>query len=114
MPVQIGRKLCTHPACPKYQPCPDHGVSAWETSNRRASTVSGWEQQRRAKRVLFRDDTICHVCKRPGATVVDHVIPVEEGGADDESNLAPIHQEPCHRLKTQAEAERGRARKQGG
>jgi 5-methylcytosine-specific restriction endonuclease McrA len=61
--------------------------------------------------VLYRDDTICHVCKRPGATIVDHIIPVNEGGADTVDNKAPIHAEPCHRVKSAAEAERGRARR---
>lgn len=114
MPVQIGRKLCGHPECPNYQPCPIHGPKPWSTSRRRESTVSGWEQQRRAKRILFQYDTVCHVCHRPGATLVDHVIPLEEGGPDTDDNLRPIHPEPCHRVKTAAEAERGRARRRQG
>jgi 5-methylcytosine-specific restriction protein A len=49
----------------------------------------------------------CHICGRKDATQVDHVIPLAEGGPDDETNLAPIH-EDCHRAKTQAEARRAR------
>jgi len=45
----------------------------------------------------------CHLCGRKGATQVDHVVPLAEGGADDESNLAPIHDD-CHAQKTAAEA----------
>lgn len=112
MPVQIGRKLCSDPTCGKYQPCPVHGKKPFETSQRRESTASGWQQQRDAEYVLYRDDTICHVCRRPGATVVDHVIPLAEGGPDTLENKAPIHAEPCHRIKSADEAARGRARRQ--
>ena len=75
--------------------------------DRHRRTVSGWEEQRRARRVLDRCVGCCHLCGNPGATQVDHVIPLAEGGADDETNLAPIH-EHCHREKTQAEARRAR------
>jgi 5-methylcytosine-specific restriction protein A len=111
MPIRIGNKLCGHPECGKYQPCPDHGSKPFATSTRRQHTQSGWQQSRDKKYVLYRDDTICHVCKRPGATIVDHIIPVNEGGADTVDNKAPIHAEPCHRVKSAAEAERGRARR---
>ena len=102
-------KICPAPDCPNLQPCPDHAPKPWSSSTRRQSTVSGWEQQRRAKRILRRDDT-CHVCGLPGANEVDHVIPIAEGGADDETNLAPIHSIPCHRRKTAEEAKRARNR----
>ena len=110
MAVKIGRKLCTDPSCSKYQPCPIHGPKPFATSQRRERTSSGWQQQRDARYVLYRDDTICHVCHQPGATLVDHIIPTAEGGADTVDNKAPIHAEPCHREKTAAEAARGRAR----
>jgi 5-methylcytosine-specific restriction protein A len=51
---------------------------------------------------------ICHVCGLPLADEVDHVIPLAEGGADDESNLRPIHSLPCHRDKTLDEGRRAR------
>jgi 5-methylcytosine-specific restriction protein A len=71
--------------------------------------LSGSAQQARARRVLAAHLTICHRCDGAGATEVDHVIPVAEGGADDESNLRPIHPH-CHKVKSQEEARRGRAR----
>lgn len=88
--------------------CTAHKPKPWVNSKRRQSVVSGWEQQRRAKRILRRDDT-CHVCQLPGANQVDHVIPVAEGGADDEANLRPIHSIPCHANKTAEEARRARS-----
>ena len=91
--------------------CPEHKPRPWATSRRRQRvTVSGWEEQRRAKRVLARYLGACHVCGRsaPPADQVDHVVPLAEGGADDETNLAPIHS-ACHVEKTQTEARRARA-----
>ncbi len=57
---------------------------------------------------MRREERVCHVCGLPAADEVDHVIPLAEGGADDASNLRPIHALPCHRDKTQAEAQRMR------
>lgn len=99
-------KLC--PKCPNLQPCPDHPKQAWAGSTRSERTISGSRQQRRAKAVMHLHDGICHVCNRPGANEVDHVIPLAEGGADDMDNLRPIHARPCHAEKTQAEARRAR------
>jgi 5-methylcytosine-specific restriction protein A len=113
MPIQIGPKLCKHPTCSRYQPCPVHAAKPFESSTRRQSTASGWAQQRDAQYVLYRDDTRCHICGLPGATQVDHVIPINEGGADSVDNKAPIHKVPCHQQKTADEAARGRARQQG-
>lgn len=90
--------------------CPDDATSDGRCEQhqrkrpkRTTVTVSGWEEQRRAKRVIARDGTRCHVCGLLGADEADHVIPLEQGGADDESNMAAIHGEPCHARKTEAE-----------
>lgn len=49
---------------------------------------------------------MCHVCGMPGADQVDHVVP-----GDDHSlgNLAPIHDDPCHRVKSAREGVTARA-----
>lgn len=73
-------------------------------------TVSGWEEQRRAKRVIARDGGRCYICGLLGADEADHVIPLGEGGADDESNMAAVHATPCHDEKTKAERARARRR----
>lgn len=52
-------------------------------------------------RVFRRDEYICHICGDPtnrlavvpelDAPVVDHVIPLAAGGADDETNMKCAH-----------------------
>ena len=61
-------------------------------------------------RILNRDHRVCYVCGQPGATEVDHIRPVSEGGTHHDHNLAAIHT-TCHKTKTQQEAARARARK---
>jgi hypothetical protein len=34
---------------------------------------------------------ICHLCRKPGATTADHLIPRSHGGTDDLENLRPAH-----------------------
>lgn len=101
-------KPCTEPGCPRLQPCADHTPAPWASSTRRTRTISGSAQQKRAARIMRRYERICHVCARPMADEVDHVVPLAEGGADDDSNLRPIHSKPCHRDKTQRESARAR------
>ena len=66
---------------------------------------SAWmaKRQRVAERYRYR----CAKCGKPWVSNrdhIDHVIPREQGGSNDESNLQPLCSEPCHRLKTAAEA----------
>jgi len=41
------------------------------------------------------------------ATIRDHIVPLAEGGVDEETNVQPLC-ELCHAAKTQQEAQRGR------
>jgi 5-methylcytosine-specific restriction protein A len=81
--------------------------------------VTGWDRgaERRAeftraeKRSILRvHGRICHRCQRGGATEVDHVVPIAEGGLNDPSNGRPIH-EACHRAKSREETRRGLERR---
>jgi 5-methylcytosine-specific restriction endonuclease McrA len=108
--VTRARKICSAPDCFELQPCPDHERKPWSGSRRSERTISGSRQQRRAAAVMSMHEGICHVCGFPGSDEVDHVIHLGEGGDDTMDNLRPIHSEPCHRLKTQDEAQRARRR----
>ena len=101
------RKICSHAACPNLEPCADHPTGPWAGSARdKGQRISGSRRQKRARYILNRDDTICHVCGNPGANEADHIVPLAHGGADDVSNLRAIHGGPgsCHERKTQSEA----------
>jgi 5-methylcytosine-specific restriction endonuclease McrA len=113
MPVLRACVKCGKPSPGSY--CPEHKPKPWATSRRkeRMAVSSGVESARR-KRILKRYLYACHYCGHKGADQVDHVVPLGEGGADDETNLAPIHAEPCHREKTAQEAQRARQRASAG
>lgn len=102
--------VCRVSGCPKPQPCSEHD-KPWRTSRRqRLAPKSGRALQAENARLLEIHAGICHVCRLPGATRVDHVIPVAEGGSDSDENKRPIHEVPCHREKTAEEARRARRR----
>lgn len=66
---------------------------------------------------LFNRAPLCAECERSGrvrlATQRDHVIPLEEGGVDDETNEQGLCDE-CHEAKSLGEAVRARrAARQG-
>jgi len=94
--------------------CPVHGQAAtgmrWDTDRRQdVVRLRGRANQSRRQR-LFARSPLCVTCEVAGrvtlATIADHVIPLAEGGKDDESNLAPVCA-ACHLVKVQAEAARG-------
>jgi 5-methylcytosine-specific restriction protein A len=62
---------------------------------------------------LFSRQPLCVQCKAQGlatvATIRDHVIPLAEGGLDDETNEQALCQS-CSDTKTDEEARRGRRR----
>ena len=73
------------------------GNPARQGGNQRRATV---------KRIMARDGYTC-ACGRP-ATEIDHVRNLAAGGTNDDSNLRAICRD-CHKIKTDAEAARGRA-----
>lgn len=106
---------CPQPGCHEITTggrCERHAARrAWQHSRRNELLgQSGWVQRATRRRILERDRGICYVCHQPGADQVDHVIPVTEGGTSSDDNLAAIHDRPCHKNKTSAEAARARAR----
>jgi 5-methylcytosine-specific restriction protein A len=61
------------------------------------------------KRILTRDNGLCRCaeCAESGriliAEEVDHIVPLWQGGSNDDSNLAAINGD-CHKRKSTAEA----------
>ncbi len=76
-----------------------------EIENRRAMTPA------RKARIHAMRDGKCWMCRKPvpvsGPDVIyDHKMPLELGGTDDNSNVWPLHREPCDKLKTAADRKR--------
>jgi len=69
----------------------------------------GGAWMRTRARILRRDEWQCQCtdCKAAGrireGVEVDHVVPLEAGGADVDANLQAIHPD-CHKVKTAREA----------
>jgi 5-methylcytosine-specific restriction endonuclease McrA len=77
-------------------------VTARELLN---GTPRGHVSQALKRRVWEAADGLCMWCGEevpPAGPEVDydHRIPLALNGADDETNLGPIHKRPCHKLKT--------------
>lgn len=103
--------VCHVTGCANDQPCPDHARKPWaDVSDRRPSALTGRRRKDRNASVMAEHGGCCHVCGQPGADQIDHVVPLAHGGTERRSNLAPIHAEPCHRLKTEAESAASRRR----
>lgn len=73
--------------------CPDHTVS-WAVRGR----PSTWAWRKQREHILERDSYHCHLCGGDGATQVDHIIALSQGGTDHPTNLAAAHKQ-CNELK---------------
>lgn len=51
----------------------------------------GRESQRLVALTLATYGTMCHLCRQPGATTADHLVPRSRGGTDSLDNLRPAH-----------------------
>lgn len=96
--------------------CPNAPV--WEKPVVKKSGRGGRPWQRKRKAIFERDQFLCQIHLKKGDVVVvtlhgslagvcDHIVPVAEGGGDDESNLQTICQ-ACDKVKTSMESVRGR------
>lgn len=59
------------------------------------------------ERVATRHGYKCAMCGRLWVSYrdqIDHIVPREQGGTNEESNLQPLCTQPCHAEKTAAEA----------
>lgn len=87
-------QLTTQTRCPR---CAHLFRRQQETSARRKAQKAATDPLYKApaykalKARLKAQPGICHLCGQPGATSVDHVVPISKGGTSDPSNLAPAH-----------------------
>ena len=92
--------------------CGKHPRTAWIKTTPVKRITGRRLQAMRAR--LFASNPLCVECQLQGLAIVatqrDHIIPLAEGGVDDESNEQGLC-EACHDAKSQREAQRGRARR---
>jgi 5-methylcytosine-specific restriction endonuclease McrA len=61
----------------------------------------GWTYQRMRPAVFGRT---CHICRRPGADTIDHLVPLSVGGRSTLENMRPAHR-GCNSRKARAREE---------
>lgn len=83
---------------------------AWSQS-RPVHRISGRKLQR-LRDQLFNREPICQHCGKQPSTIRDHIIPLAEGGADNEQNVQALCN-TCSDAKTAKESQRGRQRVEG-
>lgn len=69
--------------------------------------TADWRAKR--ERILIRDAFVCRSCHRVVSgheANVDHIVPLEDGGTDDDTNLQTLCRS-CHGRKTRREQQRG-------
>jgi 5-methylcytosine-specific restriction protein A len=106
---------CTKPGCGRLVHdgsgrCEAHPKPAWSKPETATKRTTGRKlQTMRAQ--LFTANPLCVMCEAEGrvteATQRDHIVPLAEGGADDESNVQGLCRE-CHDIKSKEESARGR------
>lgn len=104
--------ICAEPGCPTVVVrgyCAAHARRSWERSQP-VPRIRGRRLQRLRAR-LFREHPLCVQCYAEGrvtvATIRDHIVPLAEGGPDDETNVQPLCQS-CSDVKTSQESKHGR------
>lgn len=90
--------------------CSAHPRQVWAKHDTSAHRVTGRRLQR-LRASLFTREPLCRICMLAGrttlATIRDHIVPLFEGGADDDANTQPICA-GCNRVKSAGESQRGR------
>lgn len=85
----------------------------WDAGRRTPVHRMRGRKLQKARHRLFAQQPLCVLCLAQGrttlATIRDHVTPLAEGGADDETNEQPVCQD-CHDAKSAEESKRGQQR----
>ncbi|MFN3375229.1 MAG: HNH endonuclease [Burkholderiaceae bacterium] len=113
MPISAPRP-CTHPGCGVLVRdgtgrCPKHPKPQWAKPITATKRMTGRKLQA-ARAALFAREPLCAECQRNGRVTLaahrDHIVPLAEGGADDDSNVQGLCVD-CHDAKSKAERARG-------
>lgn len=116
---------CKAPMCPEVIPagsggyCERHKAQAPRYSQTRGQRRPGAEEQddfhnskrwRRFREWHLAQNPLCIECEKAGrveaATIVDHIVPISEGGEEMSSDNAQSLCKSCHSKKTNAERKR--------
>lgn len=104
---------CKHRAAAKSSYCAEHGPQQRNAipDNREHSAARGYGHAwRKTRERWLQQHPLCVMCMGAGltvvATIVDHIIPLAVGGADDATNYQSLCH-TCHNRKTAAERARG-------
>lgn len=92
--------------CPRHTPKAPPAFSQRKTATGRRGSTRAWRKLR--LQVLAEERGCRGWCGQP-ATLVDHIVPLAEGGTDARENLQALCKR-CHNIKTAAESARSRAR----
>lgn len=96
-------RVCSEPGCSQLVPCSSHPRKTWSQGS--AASRGYGAEHARCRRVILQAGTPCAVCQRP-ASILDHVIPLAEGGRSERANYQPLCVR-CSRAKTRSEQQRG-------
>ncbi len=92
--------------------CAKHPREAWVKKPTATKRITGRRLQT-LRAALFERNPLCAECEKQGLITLavhrDHVISLEEGGPDDDSNVQGLC-EACHEVKSKAESARARRR----
>ena len=103
------RRPCTAPGCGVLvqggSRCDKHPVQQW-MHRKPVKRITGRKLQR-IRAEVFTADPLCALCRNAAAVIVDHKVPLAEGGEDEPHNRQGLC-DPCHDAKSKAEAMRGR------
>jgi 5-methylcytosine-specific restriction protein A len=90
--------------------CPAHQRKVWSKYADAPQRITGRRLQK-MRESLFAREPLCRLCMQQGhttlATIRDHIVPLAEGGTDDDENIQPICAD-CDDVKSKAERLRGR------
>lgn len=100
------KKPCAFPGCPRLTDgryCDEHQRLADQESQRYTRSHGDADRYgrdwRRISRAFLADHPFREICRKEGriaeATIAHHILPVKEGGTDDEQNLMALCR-ACH------------------